>query len=105
MRAAFELVQQHLDRQLEAVADDVGDRLDLGDLVVVRRDEGALLALQPPDLIPQPGDTRGLVLGQMPAPHQLVERHERHRRCFSALTSVSHDRVAGSGTLPGSRSR
>ena len=46
-----------LDRQLEAVTDEVGDRLDLGHLVVVGRDEGALFALEPADLVPQPGDT------------------------------------------------
>ena len=61
---AIEIARFH--RQLEAVADEVGDRLDLGHLVVVGRDEGPLLALEPADLVPQPGDTRGLVLGQCP---------------------------------------
>ncbi len=87
-------------RQLERITDDVGDRLHLGHLVVVRRNERALVALQPPDLVPQKFDASGVLDAHLSTLHQAIERHvdvtDRHDSGLPrpALGVMARDRVA-----------
>ena len=53
-------------RQLQAVADDVGDAVvDLRGLVIVGEDDGVLVLLQPVDLEDQRGEERPFDLGNL----------------------------------------
>ena len=73
--ARVEIARAH--GQLEAVAHGVGDRLHLGHLVVVRGDEGVLLALEAADLVPEKLGARGVVGRDVAAAHEAVDASTR----------------------------
>ena len=67
-----------LDTKLEGIPDVIGDRLNLGYLVIVRGQKGVLVPFEPANLLPKPCDAGRALFGNKLFADQRVERNQRH---------------------------